>query len=73
MPSHPTGSAYPSSPHIMEASKTIYLIRVRENGDVIDTCDTIEEAKKEIERYEAEDKAEGIYEPFFYEILETER
>ena len=51
-------------------STKIFAIRVRENGDVIDTFDTIEEAKKEIQRYESEDKAEGIYEPNFYEIAQ---
>lgn len=56
----------------MNSTKT-FTIRVRENGDVIDTFDTIEEAKKEIQRYEAEDKAEGIYEPNFYEIAKIEK
>ena len=50
---------------------TLYVVRVRENGDVIDTFETIEEAKKEIQRYEAEDEKEGTFTPHFYEIVET--
>jgi hypothetical protein len=49
-----------------------FIIQARETGTFIDEFDTIEEAKKELQRYEAEDKQEGSYSEDFYEIVERE-
>lgn len=50
-----------------------YIIRDRETGrGEIEAFATIEEAKKKIEEYEEQDKADGIYEENFYEIYDTE-
>lgn len=49
-----------------------YVTRDREAGNVIDEFATLKEAEAAIEQYEADDQAEGIYEPDFYEIAEIE-
>lgn len=48
---------------------TTFWTACRETGDLIDEFDTIQEARAQIERYEAEDMGEGIFEPRFYEVL----
>ena len=50
-----------------------YTIRSRKAGIEIDDFDTLEEAKAELERYEAEDKADGNFTPDFYEIWDKEK
>lgn len=47
-----------------------YTIRDREAGNIIDTFCTYEEARQELDRYEEDDKANGIYTEDFYEIVE---
>ena len=49
-----------------------YITRDREAGNIIDEFATMAEAEAAIERYEAEDQAQGIYEPDFYEAAEIE-
>lgn len=49
-----------------------YRIECRENGDVIEVCDTEQEANEVIEDYERTDKEEGTYTPRFYMIREVE-
>ena len=44
------------------------VIRDREAGNVIEHFNTVEEAQKEIERYEEQDKKYGTYSEDFYEI-----
>lgn len=48
-----------------------YITRDREAGNVIDTFDSLEEALKAIESYEAEDMAEGTFTKDFYEAVEA--
>lgn len=45
-----------------------YIIRDREAGNIIDEFQTMEEAERQLEAYEEEDKINGEYEPDFYEI-----
>lgn len=52
-----------------EHSITRYVIQDREAGNVIDEFNTLTEAKAELERYEEQDKQDGIYTPNFYEIV----
>lgn len=47
-----------------------YVTRDREAGNIIEYFNTKEEAEQAIEEYEKADKAEGIYEPDFYEVAE---
>lgn len=49
-----------------------YIIRDREAGNKIASFDSYEEAAKELENYEAEDKRNEEYTPDFYEIVEEE-
>ena len=49
-----------------------YVTRDREAGNIIEYFNTKEEAEQAIEEYEKADKAEGIYEPDFYEVAELE-
>lgn len=49
-----------------------YYTADRETGTFIDAFDTIEEARAAIEKYEADDKVEGIYEKDFYSIVDEE-
>ena len=46
----------------------MYVVRDREAGNVITQFETMEEAQKELERYEAQDKKDGVYVEDFYEI-----
>lgn len=41
----------------------------REAGNKIEEFETIEEAKKAIEQYEADDRKDGIYTPNFYDVV----
>ena len=52
----------------IEDIKQPYQIRSRESGDVIDRFATLDIAKRFLEDYEKEDKANGEFEPNFYEI-----
>lgn len=47
-----------------------YATQARETGDVIDLFDTREDAEKEIENYELDDKNDNYYTPDFYEVRE---
>lgn len=47
-----------------------FTIQDRETGTFIDEFDTYTEAMKELQRYEDEDKQEGVYTLDFYEIVE---
>ena len=51
--------------------KLAYVTRDREAGNIIEFFATREEAEKALAAYEASDKAEGIYEPDFYEVAEN--
>ena len=46
----------------------MYVVRDREAGNVITQFETMEEAHKELERYETQDKKDGTYSEDFYEI-----
>lgn len=48
------------------------VIRDREAGNVITEFDTVEEAKKTLERYEQEDRKDGSYTEDFYEIYDLD-
>ena len=48
----------------------MFIIRDREAGNFIDSFDSYEKAFTALNEYEAEDRAEGIYVPEFYEIVE---
>lgn len=49
-----------------------YIIRDREAGNVIEECDTLEEAVHIIsDEYELMDNIKGTYTPNFYEIYDT--
>lgn len=52
--------------------KMKYRTRDREAGNVIDSFETLEEARKAIKDYEETDKKEGTYTPDFYEIYDFE-
>lgn len=54
-----------------ESKMKKYLIQDREAGNVIEECDTLEEAEKVLAEYEAEDEKDGTYTPDFYEIVEA--
>ena len=45
-----------------------YKIQNKETGTVIESGLTLEDAKKTLDAFEAQDKEDGIYEPDFYEI-----
>ena len=45
-----------------------YIIQCRENGDLIEEVETLEKAKEILNKYEDDDKKDGIYEENFYEI-----
>lgn len=49
-----------------------YIIRDREAGNKIASFDSYDEASKELESYEAEDKRNEEYTPDFYEIVVEE-
>lgn len=50
-----------------------YIIRDREAGNVIDSFNTLNEAKAELNAYEKEDMDDGTYTPDFYEIVEEDK
>lgn len=47
---------------------TTFWTACRETGDLIDEFNTLQEARAQIERYEAEDMDEGIFEPRYYGV-----
>lgn len=49
-----------------------YWIQDREAGNKIEYFTTLEEAKRNLDKYEAEDKEDGTYTKDFYEIVEVE-
>lgn len=46
-----------------------HAITAKEIGYVIDDFNSLEDAKKALRKYEAEDVRDGIFEPDFYEIV----
>lgn len=48
-----------------------YRIECRENGDVIEVCNTKIEAERILDRYEDTDREDGTYTPNFYMIREV--
>ena len=48
------------------------VIRDREAGNVIEHFNTVEEAQKELERYEEHDRKDGVYVEDFYEIYDLD-
>jgi len=46
----------------------MYIIRDREAGNIIEECETLEEAEQTIIDYEEEDKGNNSYVANFYEI-----
>ena len=46
----------------------MYVVRDREAGNVITQFETMEDAQKELEKYEEQDKKDGTYTEDFYEI-----
>ena len=48
-----------------------FKIQDREAGNLIEVFNSKEEAIKALAKYEESDKAEGIYEEDFYEIVEV--
>lgn len=42
----------------------------RETGTLIEECASIEDAKRLIVEYEEQDKADCVYEPDFYDIVD---
>ena len=48
------------------------VIRDREAGNVIEHFNTVEEAKKTLERYEQDDRKDGSYTEDFYEIYDLD-
>jgi hypothetical protein len=57
-------------PEIIEIFKNRYVIRDREAGYEIETAESLEEAEQIMEKFIKEDKANGFYEPKFYEIYD---
>ena len=51
-----------------KSNESMWVVRDREAGNVIDEFCTYEEAEKALEEYEKEDKGNGEYTPNFYEI-----
>lgn len=49
-----------------------FKIQDREAGNIIEKGLTEEQAKKMLEKFENDDKKDGIYTPNFYEIAESE-
>lgn len=50
-----------------------YIIRDREAGNKIATFDSYDEAVRELQNYEAEDKHNEEYTPDFYEIVKEDK
>ena len=53
-------------------AKYKYIVRDRETGNAIEGCMTIEEARRLIKLYEAEDRYDEIFIENFYEIYDVE-
>lgn len=49
-----------------------YVIRDSEAGNEIEECDSLNEAKKILRKYEQTDREENIYTEGFYEIYDRE-
>lgn len=49
-----------------------YVVRDREAGNIIEQFDTLEDAEKQLEMCESDDKEQGIYEEDFYEVCEID-
>jgi hypothetical protein len=49
-----------------------YQVRCSESGDIIEDCETLEQAELVIDEYERQDRTEGIYSHGFYEIYDIE-
>ena len=49
--------------------KMTYLIRDYEAGNIIESCNTLEEAQTIVKQYEMQDKADGTFTEDFYEIV----
>lgn len=49
-----------------------FIIRDKEAGNIIDSFSTLDEAKRELAKYEHQDKKEGSYEADFYEIYDSQ-
>lgn len=47
-----------------------YQVCCKENGDVIEDCETLDEAITTIAQYEEQDRSEDNYTPDFYEIYD---
>lgn len=51
---------------------TKYYTADRETGTFIDEFSTIEEARAAIAEYEISDKADGVYEENFYDVVDED-
>lgn len=51
---------------------TKYYTADRETGTFIDEFNTIEEARAAIVEYEISDKADGVYEEDFYDVVDED-
>lgn len=49
-----------------------YIIQDREAGNIIDEFKSLEDAQRELENYENQDKRDKCYTPNFYEIVERQ-
>lgn len=50
-----------------------FVIQDKKAGNKIDVFSALEDAEKELAKYEETDKAEGTYKPDFYEVVENEK
>lgn len=49
-----------------------FIIQDKEAGNYIASFATLEEAQQALQEYETQDKADGLYTPNFYEIVEAD-
>jgi hypothetical protein len=49
-----------------------YIIQDREAGNIIEECETFEQAEEKIKEYERIDRKDGTYTQDFYEVVEVE-
>lgn len=56
---------------VLDIEQKNYLVRNRETGTEIEQADSYSEAIDIIQKYEAEDKANGTYVDGFYEVYDT--
>ena len=68
---HSSGPFIPFSTKFNKMKNSRYIIRDREAGNVIDSFDSLDEAKNELMKFEKTDKKEGTYTPDFYEICDS--